>query len=115
MLKHPRQHDPDHLAYLRTLPCCVCGDDTATEAAHIRFADPMIGKNNPGIGAKPDDKYALPVCGSDHRKQHEGSETQWWAKLGIDPVKVALALYAVSGDYADGCRIVAACRELRAA
>lgn len=115
MIRQPRQHDPDHLAFVRTLPCLLCGDDTATEAAHVRYADPMIGKSNPGLQAKPHDKFTIPLCGSDHRTQHENGEKQWWSKLGIDPVKVALALYAVSGDYAEGCRIVSACRGLRAA
>lgn len=93
-----RQHDEKHLAFLRTLPCVICDDPTSTEAAHIRFADIRIGKDNPGVGQKPDDKYALPQCGKHHREQHSGNERAFWKRYGIDAILTALAIYSVSGD-----------------
>ena len=64
------------------------------------------GKPNAGVGAKPDDKYTLPLCGSHHRAQHHGSERKFWEVLELDPIKYALELYEASGDYEKGCEIV---------
>jgi hypothetical protein len=35
------------------------------------------------------------------------NERRFWDGYGIDPILYALALYAISGDYEQGCRIVA--------
>ena len=94
--RQPRKHCDPHLAFVRTLPCVVCLDNTSTEAAHVRLADARIGKPNAGIGAKPDDKYVLPLCGVHHRQQHNHGEKNFWH--GQDPVLLALAIYSVSGD-----------------
>lgn len=107
MMKQPRQRDETHLRYLRTLDCCVCHNNISTEATHIRMSDASIGKVNPGVGAKPSDKYAVPLCGECHRKQHAmGDERKFWASVRIDPIAVAKQLYAVSGNYEQGCRVV---------
>jgi hypothetical protein len=111
MQRRPRTKDNGHLDFIRGLPCCICGDNTSTEAAHIRMGDPSIAKPITGIAIKPDDKFVLPLCGKHHRKQHEMNEWQFWLqeKAGqVDPVKVALALYAVSGDHELGERIALA-------
>ena len=47
--RQPRQHDEKHLAFIRTLPCVVCGNDIETEAAHIRMMDPTVAKPMTGI------------------------------------------------------------------
>jgi hypothetical protein len=99
MMKRPRVHDADHLAFVRQLPCLVCGDDVSVEAAHVRFSDPHAGKRNTGMAEKPDDKYTVPLCGECHRKQHKVSERGYWEARDIDPVKVALALYVNSGNH----------------
>lgn len=108
--RQPRVVDPEHLAFVRALPCCVCGNDIETEAAHIRFADPRAYKRPVGKGERPDDTWAIPLCGKCHREQHRMSEPRFWASAGIDPVFVALALTRVSGDTQAGCEIVAANR-----
>lgn len=101
-----RQRDNNHLDFIRALPCVVCGDQTTTEAAHIRFADRRLGKRQTGMGEKPDDAFTLPLCGSHHRDQHTGNERAWWQGREIDPIPLALALYRVSGDHEAGERIV---------
>lgn len=107
--RSPRDKNPAHLAFVRTLPCCICGDNTATEAAHVRMADRTVAKPMTGIAIKPDDRFVNPLCGVHHRHQHEaGNERDWWIMAGIDPVKLALALYSVSGNYEAGLRIIAA-------
>lgn len=89
---------PDHLAFVRTLPCVCCGDDTSTEAAHVRMKDPRIAKPITGMQIKPDDKFTLPLCGKHHREQHEGSEAEFWKSKQTDPVLLSLAIFAASVD-----------------
>lgn len=106
-MKQPRQRDEKHLQFLRSLPCLVCQNNISTEAAHIRMSDASVGKFNPGVGAKPSDMYAVPLCGDCHREQHAvGNERRYWEGKGIDPIEIAKQLYAVSGDHEAGCRIV---------
>ena len=111
----PRQKLGAHLDFLRGLPCIVCGDNTSTEAAHIRMSDGRIVKHNAGVAAKPDDFFCLPVCGRHHREQHTGSESKFWRNFGIDPVLFALRLWSVTGDHDMGCQIVASANQIAAA
>lgn len=104
MQRDPRQHDKNHLQFVRGLPCCVCGDNTSTEAAHVKKGDPMISKPSSG-SAKPHDKFTVPLCGKCHRSQHAMNEEQWWEIAELDPIKIALAIYSVSGDHEQGERI----------
>jgi HNH endonuclease len=108
--RQPREYDGAHLAWIRTLPCVVCGDDTSTEAAHIRYSDARAAKRNVGKSEKPDDRWTLPLCGQHHRAQHETSEREFWKHLGVDPIFLALALSCVSGDHAAGVQIIEASR-----
>lgn len=101
---------PKHLDFIRELPCLLCPDTTTVEAAHIRYGDPRADKPITGIGIKPDDAFAIPLCGRHHREQHTRGERKFWEKHVIDPVFVALALFRVSGDHEAGCRIVEANR-----
>lgn len=109
-----RQHDDKHLAFIRTLPCVVSGVQVNIEAAHIRYSDAAWGKVNPGIGAKPDDKWTIPLSAAEHRlnrdAQHNGNEREFWQRNGIDPLPVARALWAVSGDYEAGLQIILGAR-----
>ncbi|MDE2099571.1 MAG: DUF968 domain-containing protein [Patescibacteria group bacterium] len=98
MKRDPRQHDENHLAFIRTLPCVICQDNTSTEAAHVRMSDLRIAKPITGVSTKPHDKYTLPLCGAHHREQHKMSERVFWERAGIDPTLMALAIYSVSGD-----------------
>jgi hypothetical protein len=106
--RRPREHDEAHLRFIRQLPCCVCLDNTATEAAHIRMADARAAKPMVGLGEKPDDKFVTPLCSKCHRDQHLCGERDWWPLWDIDPVFLALALHAVSGDHAAGIEIIEA-------
>lgn len=95
--RKPREKDDKHLAWLRTLPCIITGQ-RPVEACHVRYADPRFGKFHAGAGEKPHDKWAVPMLAALHREQHDGNERLFWAKYGIDPVQVASALYAESGN-----------------
>ena len=95
--RRPRQKAEAHLKWIRTLPSLVSGIEPV-QAAHIRFSDHRYAKRQVGIGEKPDDKFVVPLAGDAHRAQHATNERQWWIDKGIDPVAVALCLWAHTGD-----------------
>jgi hypothetical protein len=72
------------------------------EAAHVRYASAAYGKAS-GLQKKPEDRWSLPLCASDHRlardAQHQRSEQAFWAELGINPLAVCVALYAQRDDF----------------
>lgn len=102
--KRPRIHDEAHLAFIRTLHCCICGA-ACPDPAHIRSENGLYGKRETGGGEKSSDKWTVPLCRTHHDEQHKAlerngasAEITWWASKGIDPFGLALALYAASGD-----------------
>lgn len=95
--KRQRDHDKQHLDWIRTLPCVITGE-RPVDAAHIRYADPVYGKREVGKAEKPDDKWTVPLVRRKHDEQHSMSERIFWARHGLDPLRIALALHANSGD-----------------
>lgn len=108
--RRPREHDEPHLGFIRGLSCLVCGDNTSTEAAHIRFADRRVAKFNSGMSAKPSDNWTVPLCGRCHREQHQGSEIVFWRMKSIDPTFVSMALFVNSGDSEAGEEVLRTAR-----
>lgn len=99
--KQPRIHNEAHLKAIRQCNCLVCGKFQPSEAAHIRYGDTSYGKFATGMGQKPDDKWTVPLCadchrnGSEKRKaQHQMNERKFWEQEGIDPLEVAIELFA---------------------
>lgn len=109
-----RRQERDHLAYIRSLPCCISGLRRNTEAAHVRYADPAYGKGKTPMGSKPDDRWTVPLSPEHHRTgedaQHSDNEKSWWERHGIDPLGVAAALYSCSGDVEAGELVIQAAR-----
>ena len=101
-----RIKDRMHLDFIRALPCCRCGNNVMTEAAHIRYGEPRAGKRPTGMGERPSDAWVIPLCGECHRLQHSGSEREFWRGSGIDPIFICLALYRASGDHEAGEQII---------
>ena len=101
-----RVRSPKHLAWIRRRGCVLCGDDTTTEAAHVRFCDPRAAKPLTGLGIKPDDCWTVPLCNAHHAEQHSFGEAKWWRAVGVDPVFLAMALHRVSGDDTAGDLII---------
>jgi hypothetical protein len=102
--KRPRVEDKQHLAFIRTLRCCICGAP-GPDPAHIRSASAIHGKRETGGAEKASDKWTVPLCRLHHDEQHDaGNELLWWASKGIDPFGLALALHHATGDdeIADG-------------
>jgi len=55
---------------------------------------------------KPSDRWTLPLCGRDHRRQHQGNELEFWMNEGINPFVLAMSLHGVSGDHEMAMRII---------
>jgi hypothetical protein len=92
--RQPRIEDAAHLAYVRTLPCLICGKP-GSDPAHLRTASREYGKRETGMQEKPSDCWVLPLCRFHHSEQHSGNELAWWASYGIpDPFAKAVELYA---------------------
>jgi hypothetical protein len=96
--KRPRVEDKAHLAFIRSLTCCICGKP-GPDPAHIRSASAIYGKRETGKAEKASDRWTVPLCREHHEHQHNaGNELLWWASMYMDPFGLALALHAASGD-----------------
>jgi hypothetical protein len=82
--------DPKYLAFLRTLPCAICGANWGIEAAHT-------GPH--GLSQKASDLDAIPLCREHHRTGKDALD-----KLG--PVEFARA------HHVDVRALIAAYRKL---
>jgi hypothetical protein len=92
-LAHPeprRVRDKDHLRFVSTQPCLICGR-TPADAHHLRFAQ------HRAFGRKVSDEWVVALCRGHHREVHRhGDERDWWAKSGIDPNIAARSLWLQS-------------------
>ena len=85
-----RLRDKDHLKFVATQPCLVCGRLPA-EAHHLKFSQPSA------MGRKVSDAFTVPLCALHHRDLHStGNELSWWERKNIDPVPMANDLWNVS-------------------
>jgi hypothetical protein len=86
--KPVRERDRDHLRFVASQPCLVCGR-TPSDPHHIKFAEQRA------MGRKVSDKFTVPICRLHHRELHRrGSERAWWRNKGIDPLPIAAILWA---------------------
>jgi hypothetical protein len=82
-----RIRDKAHLRRVAQQPCLVCGRLPA-HAHHLKFLEPR------GLGLKPSDAFAVPLCRLHHRALHDqGDEQSWWQQHKIDPVSEAQRLW----------------------
>lgn len=88
ILKERRIRDKDHLKFVASQPCLICGRRPA-QAHHLRFAQPQA------MAMKVSDEFTVPLCNVHHDQLHRaGDERAWWARHGIlDPLKVADRLW----------------------
>lgn len=89
--RQPRVYDAKYLDYIRGCPCCLCGDNTATEAAHLRVGSINDGKSYTGYGEKSSDRWALPLCSRHHKEQHSMNEMEFWASYGVNPFLLSMS------------------------
>jgi hypothetical protein len=111
--KHPRIENKNHLAFIRMLPCVVCGTRRNIEAAHVRMGNPLYGKPAAGAGEKSSDRFTVPLCAAHHDEQHAMNEAEFWLALNIDPLRLSLALFDSTGDEERAEAIIRAHRETK--
>jgi hypothetical protein len=88
--KPVRERDRDHLRFVASQPCLVCGR-TPSDAHHIKFAEQRA------MGRKVSDKFTVPICRPHHRELHwRGDERAWWENQEIDPLSIAASLWKTS-------------------
>ena len=68
--KNKAWRSPKYLAWVRTLPCCICGRP-AGEAHHIKGIGHMSG-----IGIKASDAMTMPLCREHHSEMHQDMNMQ---------------------------------------
>jgi hypothetical protein len=110
--RQPRIKNAKHLAFIRSLPCCICGG-IDTEAAHIRSGSVEHGKPSTGMAEKPSDYWTVPLCNRHHREQHSMNELVWWQCQNVDAFDLALLLYKYSGDYEEAERVLGEIRRTK--
>lgn len=87
---------PSYLAYVRRHVCAVStyngyGElccEGSIEAAHVRTG------TDGGVGMKPSDRFALPLCSGHHRRQHQVGEKPFEKESGIDMRAIADGMWA---------------------
>jgi ERF superfamily len=88
--KPVRERDRNHLRFVATRPCLVCGR-TPSDAHHLKYAEQRA------MGRKVSDRFTVPICRLHHRELHRyGDERIWWEKQGIDAQPVAGRLWEMT-------------------
>ncbi len=95
--KADAERDSEYLDFVRQCPCLHCGLDPCYEAAHVRFASGAHGKAS-GMGKKPADRYALPLCPEHHRLARNCE--QLYAQRGDLVAMRAVVIRAISERHA---------------
>jgi hypothetical protein len=87
-IKKPvRERDRDHLRFVVSQPCLVCGR-TPSDAHHVKFAEARA------MARRVSDRFTVPICRLHHRELHRrGNERAWWQNQGIDPLAIAASLW----------------------
>ena len=82
---------PGHLKWVRGHYCAIKGIDDhvcegKVESAHVRSG------TDGGMGKKPSDIWAIPLCWDAHRYQHAIGEARFEREFGIDMKEIAEGL-----------------------
>lgn len=85
MPKNRAHRDRKYLDSLRGEPCLLCGA-TPSDPAHIRYG------SGAGVGMKPADWYAVPLCHAHHSEQHRIGEVTFWHKYAGECPQAVLGL-----------------------
>ena len=90
-LPEPRRiRNKEHVRFVAQQACLVCGR-RPSDPHHLRHLQPRA------LGRKSSDEFTVPLCRIHHRALHRaGDERDWWNDIGIDPRKVARALWKKS-------------------
>ena len=87
-ISEPRRYrNKAHLRFVAQQSCLICGRSPC-DPHHLRFMQPRA------LGLKVSDEFTVPLCRVHHRAVHHvGNERGWWTAAGIDPAKIAQALW----------------------
>lgn len=92
--KPVRERSARHLAYIRSQLSVVSGRGPCI-AHHLTHVQPKAR------GLKGGDQWTVPMTNDEHLALHaRGDEAAWWREQGIDPIKLAVRLWAESGGMA---------------
>lgn len=88
----PSPRCPEHLAWIRTLPCTVrgCLTGEAIHAHHVRNG------TGAGTGLKPGDEWTVPICPQHHREIHQAGRKTFEDRYQVDLRETAIRLAAAS-------------------
>lgn len=88
----PQIRSPQHLAWVRRYFCAVQNDacEGRVEAAHARTG------TDGGMGVKPGDNWAIPLCTHHHAIQHRIGEQSFETQYKINMKRLAEHLWDVS-------------------
>ena len=99
--------DKDHVSFLHDLECCLSGVRSQIIVHHLLRCPSRQGKRS-------GDNHTVPMTDALHKRLHdiEGDELAIFARYGInDPVALAEALYANTGDHSKCIQIIQEARE----
>lgn len=98
----------DHLALIRQMPCCECLKIPCGEAHHLK-----ANTGERGMSVRSTDRWVVPVCHACHMAvEAVGAkrETAYFQDIGFDPIELAQALWAATGDLPKMVRVLTAHR-----
>lgn len=106
-------NDLKHLACVREMGmCCLCENTRGIQAHHLIGGE---ARKHRGVGMKAPDRFAVPLCGFPVGACHEdlharGSrhEEGLFDAQGLNPYRIADALWAISGDLMQMRRVILA-------
>lgn len=81
-IKTPRSQK--YMAWVRTKPCVITGDEHNIVAHHVRLG------NGGGTGLKPSDFRTVPLRADVHVELHNVGEGKFWCNAAIDPDHLVL-------------------------
>lgn len=94
-IREIRREFPRHRRFVRSHECSVPNcQDAPIEFAHVRSAA------NAGTSLRPHDAFAISLCASHHREQHNIGQPAFERKYNIDMMTLAMEFTERSPDVA---------------
>ncbi len=75
-------HNLKYEKWVKSLPCCLCGDDTKTDPHHLKG-------DNAGATLKADSFLCIPLCRKEHDELHAFGYVQWEILNGVTQWELA--------------------------
>lgn len=88
ILRSPPLRDPEYVAFVRTLPCAICGAPPPSDPSHF---------GTRGMSQKTDDTRLLPSCREDHDYWHKNGRV-WLGGRELSRVESERVLLAAQVD-----------------